>query len=161
MKTSNDPLHAHGVPAHPFIRPSGTLARSRRRAALAAAGALTIAAVLAGCSSTGSASLAVPSVNASAAASLGAQVALTALDRVDTAIASAQTSGGLSAENATTLKNLSASVRTALQSGDMTAAKSAFDQFSAKATEVTSGMSGDSAKAVQDAIAAVKAALGS
>src|SRR6188768_2004022 len=86
MNTSNDPLHAHGVPAHPFIRPNGTLARSRRRAALAAAGALTIAAVLVGCSSTatGSASLAVPSINASAAASLGAQVALTALERDDT-----------------------------------------------------------------------------
>jgi hypothetical protein len=124
---------------------------------------MTVAAVAVGCSSTasGSASLAVPSINASAAASLGAQVALAALDRADTAIASAQTSGGLSAENATTLKNLSASVRTALQSGDMTAAKSAFDQFSAKATELSSGMSGDTGKAVQDAIAAVKAALGS
>ena len=130
---------------------------------LGAAAAVIVAAAVAACSSAalGSPSLAIPSVNASAAASLGAQVALSALDRADTAIATAQTSGGLSAENATSLKSLSGSVRTALQSGDMTAAKSAFDQFSAKVNEVAPSLTGDSGKAVQDAVAAVKAALGS
>jgi len=122
-----------------------------------------LAAVLVGCSSTasGSGSLAIPSINASAAASLGAQVALGALDRVDAAITAGQTSGGLSADNATSLKSLSGSIRTSLQSGDMTGAKSAFDQFSTKFTEVSSGLSGDSAKTLQDAVASLKAAIGS
>ncbi len=134
----------------------------RKPAGLVVAAGLTVAAVLTGCSSTasGSGSLAIPSINVSAAASLGAQAALSALDRVDTAITAGQTSGGLTADNATSLKTLSSSIRTSLQSGDMTAAKSAFDQFSTKVNEVAAG-SGDAGKAIQDAVASLKAAMGS
>src|SRR4051812_41779056 len=112
-----------------------SMARARRtkRAGLVFGIGLTLAAVLGGCASgAGSSgslaipSVAIPSINASAAASAGAQIALGVLDRIDAAIAAAQTSGGLSAENATTLKDLSAKIRTPLQTGDLASAKTAF-----------------------------------
>ena len=167
MNTTPCPLRAHGTPVHSHTGPIAERPRRRLPAAAIGVAGITLAAVLAACSgASGSASIAVPSiaipsVNVSAAASAGAQIALSALDRVDAAIATNQTSGALSADNATSLKTLSGSVRTALQNGDMTAAKSAFDQLSTKATGVSAGLSGDSKKALDDAIAALKAAMGS
>ena len=87
------------------------------------------------------------------------QAALTALDDVDAAISANETSGGLTADNASSLKTLSASIRTALQTGDTSAAKTAVDQFSTKLTEMASGLSGDTGKQLQDAAAALKAAV--
>jgi hypothetical protein len=135
--------------------------RIRVRAAVAAIAALILVAGVAACSSTASSipSVAIPSVNASAAASVGMQAALTALDDVDAAITANTTSGGLTADNATSLKSLSASIRTALQTGDATAAKAAVDQFSTKLTELSSGLTGDAGKQLQDAAAALKAAV--
>jgi hypothetical protein len=126
-----------------------------------AVAAVALAAALAACSPAASnaPSVALPSVNASAAASLGMQAALTALDDVDAAISANESSGGLTADNASSLKSLSASIRTALQTGDTTAAKSAVDQLSTKVSEQASGLSGDAGKQLQDAVAALKAAL--
>ena len=87
------------------------------------------------------------------------QAALTALKDVDAAITANATSGGLTADNATSLKTLSASIRTALQTGDTAAAKTAVDQFSTKLSEMASGLSGDAGKQLQDAAAALKAAV--
>ena len=87
------------------------------------------------------------------------QAALTALDDVDAAITANATPGGLTADNATSLKTLSASIRTALQTGDTTAAKAAVDQFSTKLGEMASSLNGDAGKQLQDAAAALKAAV--
>lgn len=84
---------------------------------------------------------------------------MTALDNVDAAISANETSGGLTAENATSLKTISASIRTALESGDATAAQPAVDEFSAKVDELASGLSGDAGTQLTDAVAALKAAL--
>jgi len=135
--------------------------RIRLRAAGAGATALILAAALAACSSTASSppSLAIPSINASAAASVGMQAALTALGDVDAAISANETSGGLTADNASSLKTLSASIRTALQTGDTSAAQTAVDQFSTKLGGMASGLTGDAGKQLQDAAAALKAAV--
>src|SRR4051794_33126513 len=137
--------------------------RRRLRVGIVAGIGLSLAAVLGGCANgaLSSGSLAIPSVNVSAAASAGAQLGLRALDQVDAAISANETSGKLSAENATTLKNLSASVRTSLQSGDVSAAKTAVTDFSAKVDEFASGLSGDAGTKLRDAVAALKAAVGS
>ncbi|MFL5642187.1 MAG: hypothetical protein ACJ769_06030 [Chloroflexota bacterium] len=136
---------------------------SPMRVCIVAGIGLSLAAVLGGCASgaLSSGSLAVPSVDVSAAASAGAQLGLRALDQVDAAIAANETSGKLSAENATTLKNLSASIRTSLQSGDVSAAKTASTDFAAKVDEFASGLTGDAGTKLQDAVAALKAAVGS
>jgi len=135
--------------------------RIRVRAAGAAVAALILSAALAACSSTASGppSLAMPSINASAAASVGMQAALTALGDVDAAISANETSGGLTADNASSLKTLSASIRTALQTGDTSAAKTAVDQLSTKLTEMASGLTRNAGKQLQDAAAALKAAV--
>jgi hypothetical protein len=135
----------------------------RARAGLVAGVCLTVAAALAGCSSgaLSSGSLAIPSVNVSAAASMGAQVALGVLDRVDAAITSSETSGGLSTENASTLKGLTATIRTSLETGDLSEARTGFADLAAKVEEVASTLSGDAGTKLRDAIAALKAAVGS
>jgi hypothetical protein len=131
------------------------------RAAAAGIAAVVLVGVVAACSSAASAppSLALPSVNASAAASMGTQAALKALDDVDAAISANETSGGLTGDNASTLKSLSASIRTALQTGDTTSAKTAVDEASTKVSGMASSLSGDAGKQLQDAVAALKAAL--
>ena len=135
----------------------------RLRAGLVAGVGLALAAVLGGCSSgaLSSGSLAIPSVDASAAASMGSELALGVLDQVDAAITANESSGGLSAENATTLKDLTASIRTSLQSGNLSEAKTAFAQLAAKVDEFASGLTGDAGTKLNDAISSLKTAVGS
>jgi len=161
MKTQHAALSPQRAKPDPDARGIPIPLRIRVRAAGAAVAALILAAALVACSSTASSppSLAIPSINASAAASVGMQAALTALDDVDAAISANETSGGLTADNASSLKTLSASIRTALQTGDTTAAKTAVDQLSTKLGEMASGLSGDAGKQLQDAAAALKAAV--
>ena|SRR6476661_4518138 len=161
MKTQHVALSPQRTTPAPDARGIIVPLRIRLRAAGVAAAAVMLVAAVAGCSSPGSSvpSVAIPSINASAAASLGTQAALSALDDVDAAISANQSSGALTADNATSLTTLSASIRTALQTGDMSAARTAADQFSTKLGEMASGLSGDAGKQLQDAAAALKAAL--
>ena len=161
MNTQHSALSPRRTKPDPDRRGITIPLRIRVRAAGASAAAVLLVAAVAACSSTASSipSVAIPSINASAAASLGMQAALTALNDVDAAIAANATSGGLTADNATSLKTLSASIRTALQTGDTTAAKTAVDQFSTKLSEMASGLTGDAGKQLQDAAAALKAAV--
>jgi hypothetical protein len=131
------------------------------RAAGAAVAALFLAAAFAACSPAASSapSIAIPSIDASGAASLGTQAALSALDDIDAAISSNETSGGLTADDASSLKTLSTSIRTALETGDTTAAQTAGDQFATKLAELASGLNGDAGQKLQDAAAALEAAL--
>ena len=161
MNTQHTALRPRRAKPDPDARGVAIPLRIRVRAAGAAAAAVLLAAAVAACSSTASSvpSVAIPSINASAAASLGMQAALTALDDVDAAISANETSGGLTADNATSLKTLSASIRTALETGDTSAAKTAVDQLSSKLSEMASGLNGDAGKQLQDAAAALKAAV--
>ena len=161
MNTQHTALSPRRSKPDPAARGIAIPLRIRVRAAGAASSAVLLVAAGADCSSTASSipSVAIPSINASAAARLGMQAALTALNDVDAAITANSTSGALTADNASSLKTLSASIRTALQTGDTAAAKTAVDQFSTKLSEMASGLNGDAGKQLQDAAAALKAAV--
>lgn len=119
------------------IRREGRPARRRLHAGAVAAG-LAMAIGIAACSTGAtlpSGSIAVPSVDVSAGASMATEAAKAALDQVDVAIAENQTSGALTNDEANALQDLSAGIRTSLQSGNVTAARTAFDNLSTKVDE--------------------------
>jgi hypothetical protein len=131
---------------------------------LGGAGAtLALAIALAACSPSASnvpvGSLAVPSVDVSAGASLATGAAIAALDTIDGAIAANQTAGALTADEAKSLQDLASGIRTALQSGDTTAARTAADNLSTKADAFAAKLNTDAGKQLMAAITALKAAL--
>jgi hypothetical protein len=137
---------------------------TRASAATAAAAVAAMAIALAACSPGASGvpsvpSVALPSVDVSAGASMATEAAVVALDQVDAAIALNQSSGALTADEAKSLQDLSSGVRTALTTGDVTAAKTAAEALSAKSDEFAAKLSGDAGQQLKAAIAALKAAL--
>ena len=108
-------------------------------------------------------SVPLPSVDASAAASaaasLAAGAALAALDQVDAAITANTSASGLSTDDATLLKQLTAGVRTALQSGDNAGARAAVDDLSTKAQTFATKLGPTAGPQLIAAIAALKAAI--
>ena len=157
--------------ANPHITSSGGRTRTqRRRLTIASAGVLALVGMLGACTNGNAPTVplpsGVPSIDASAAASVAAGAAsaaagaaLTALDQVDSAIAANQTSGALTADDASSLTQLTAAARTALQSGDTTAAKTAVDNLSTKVDSFASKLSGDAGTQLKNAIAALKSAM--
>ncbi len=133
-----------------------------RRLTISASG-LLLALALGACSPGASVapigSAALPSIDASAAASAVSGAAMAALGQVDAAITTTQTDGTLTADEATSLTQLSAGVRTALTSGDTTAARTAIDNLSAKADSLASKLAAGAGPQLTAAIAALKAAL--
>lgn len=139
-------------------------ARSRLAAAVAG---LALAGALGACS-PGASGVPLPSVNvsalpsidASAVASAAAGAALTALDAVDAAITANQTSAGLTADEASSLTQLTGALRTALQSGDTTGIQTAVTNLSTKVDSLSAKLSATpTGKQLTDAIAALKAAV--
>jgi hypothetical protein len=147
------------------VRREGRPSLQGSRIASAAAGvglAIAISACSPGASAVPVPSVALPSLDAgaaSAAASVANQAALAALDQVDTAITANQTPNGLTADEAASLKQLTAGIRTALQSGDTTAARTAIDNLSTKVDGFASKLNTDTGAQLKAAIAALKAAL--
>ena len=70
-----------------------------------------------------------------------------------------ESSSGLSADDAASLTQLTAGLRTALQSGDMTTAKTAVDNLSTKVAGLASKLNNATGQQLTAAIAALKAAL--
>jgi hypothetical protein len=143
----------------------GRAAHHRAGLATAAAGVI-VAIALAGCAPGPSnnpavalPSVSVPSVDVSAAASVASQAALAALDQIDTAITANQTSAGLTADDASSLKQLTAGIRTSLQTGDTTAARTAVANLSTKVDALAAKLNTEAGKLLKDAITALKAAL--
>ena len=137
MKT-HDAAPRLALPDKPGIRREGRPATNRLSAAVAAAATalmIAIAACSPGASALPTTSLAVPSVDVSAAASLATEAAVAALDQVDAAIAANETSGALTAEEAGDLQTLATGVRTSLATGDVASARTAVEDLSAKADE--------------------------
>ena len=91
-------------------------------------------------------------------ASAASAAAIAALDQVDTAIAANQTSGALTADEASSLKTLSTGIRTRLQTGDTTAARTAVDSLSTK-DSFAAKLNTDAGRQLTTAIAALTAAL--
>jgi hypothetical protein len=141
----------------------GRLVHRRIHRGAAAAIGLALAAAVTGCtpgaSSVPAPSLALPSIDASAAASAVLQVELAALDEVDKAITANTTPTGLTTDEASQLQQLTATLRTKLQSGDVPSAKAAFDAVSAKVDELAAKLNSDSGKLLKDAVAALKALI--
>ena len=136
---------------------------TKHLAGLAAAAGIVLAVALSACSPSASnaprPSVALPSVNASALASAAAGAALTALDQVDAAITANQGSNALTADEAKSLTDLSAGLRTALTTGDMTAARTALDGLATKVDSFASKLTGPAGTQLTAAIAALKAAI--
>ena len=155
----------------PTTHPSaGRVPAPRRGLAAVATGSL-LALAIAACSPGGAGTplpinSIVPNVNPSAlasaaagAASAAAGAAMTALDQVDAAITANTSASGLSTDEAASLTSLTAGLRTALQSGDTTAAKTAADNLSTKVTALASKLNTPTGQQLTAAIAALKAAL--
>ena len=97
---------------------------------------------------------------AAGAASAAAGAAMTALDAVDAAITANSTSAGLTADETSSLTQLSGALRTALGSGDTSAIQTAATNLSTKVDSLASKLAATPAgKQLTDAIAALKAAL--
>lgn len=150
----------------PGIRREGRFLTMRRSlGAAVAAGAVVVS--LGACSPSASSVplpsvnlSALPSINASAIASAASGAALTALDSVDSAIAANQSSNALTADEASSLTQLSSSLRTALQSGDTSGIQTALTNLSTKVDSFASKLSASPAgKQLTDAITALKAAI--
>ncbi len=123
---------------------------------------LALALVLGGCGSPAASALpsvTVPSIDASAAASAGTKAAMTALDQVDAAITANTSTTGLSSDDAASLTQLSAGVRTALTTGDVSAARTAVENLSTKVQGFASRLSGPAGTQLTLAVEALKAAL--
>jgi len=145
------------------LRREGRISHHRSRLGAVAAGVI-VAIALAACTPgsatpipVGSAGL--PSINPSAMASAAAGAALAALDQVDAAITANQTAAGLTADEAMSLKDLAAGVRTGLQTGDMTAARTAVTDLSTKVDGFAAKLTGPAGEQLKAGIAALKAAL--
>jgi hypothetical protein len=128
-------------------------------------GVLAFGAALSACnaSTTGS-SPAVPQVSLPAVSvdpSAAAAAVVTALDQIDTQIDANQTATGLTVEDRDALKGLVATVRTAVQTGDLSAAQPAVDALSAKLTELDAKLGTDAGTQLKDAVAQLKTLLGS
>lgn len=133
------------------------------RARLVAAGAGAVVAIALAACSPGASALplpsSLPSVSVSAAASALSGAALTALDQVDLAIRANTTANGLTADDATSLQQLSTAARTAIQTGDATAARTAVDNLGAKVTALAAKLPAGTGPQLTAALAALKAAL--
>jgi hypothetical protein len=136
------------------------LATTHRSRAAAVGFALAIA-IAAACSPGASAlpSVAVPSVDVSAGASLATGAAIAALDQIDAAIAANQSSDALTADDAKALQDLSTGIRTAVVSGDITAARTAVENLSTKADDFAEQLNTPTGAQLKAAIEALKAAL--
>jgi len=70
-----------------------------------------------------------------------------------------QTSGALTADEASSLKTLSTGIRTSLQTGDTTAARTAVDSLSTTVDSFAAKLDTDARRQLIAAIAALKSAL--
>ena len=133
------------------------------RSVVAAVAGVAVAIAIAACTPSASTvpggSVALPSVNVSAAASAASGAAIAALVQVDAAIDANQTAAGLTADDAGSLKALTAGIRTSLQTGDTAAAKTAVDNLSTKVDGFVAKLNTPAGEQLKAAIAALKAAL--
>jgi hypothetical protein len=138
-------------------RREGPAPRYRAGILLTMASSVAIATAIGACTPGASAlpSVALPSVAVPPLASAATQAALTALDRVDSAITANQSPSGLSTDDVASLKTLTADVRTRLRSGDMPSARTAFNAVSSKVDEVASKLNSDAGTQLKDAVAAL------
>ena len=118
--------------------------------------------VLAACSTSPGSSAALPSLPAvSIDPSAASSAVVAALDQIDTEIDANMSATGLTTEDTDALKGFTAQVRTAVQTGDLSAAKPTLDQLSAKVTELDAKLGTDAGTRLKAALAQLEMLLAS
>jgi hypothetical protein len=119
--------------------------------------------VLAACSGTTTApslpAVSLPPVSIDPSAAASAVVAV--LDEIDRTIDANQTATGLTVEERDSLKGLVSQVRTAVQTGDVSAAKPTVDALSAKIAELDAKLGTDAGTQLKSAVDQLKTIVGS
>ena len=124
---------------------------------------LAVGGVLAACSGTTTTpslpAVSLPPVSIDPSAAASAVVAV--LDEIDRTIDANQTATGLTVEEQTALKDLVSQVRTAVQTGDLSAAKPTVDALSAKIAELDAKLGTDAGTQLKSAVDQLKTIVGS
>jgi ABC-type glycerol-3-phosphate transport system substrate-binding protein len=119
--------------------------------------------VLAACSGTTTTpslpAVSLPAVSIDPSAAAGAVVAV--LDELDTTIDANQTATGLTVEERDSLKDLVSQIRTAVQTGDVSAAQPTVDALSAKVTELDAKLGTDAGTQLKATLEQLKTIIGS
>lgn len=124
--------------------------------------ALAAGSVLSACSTTPGSSPSVPAVSlppVSIDPSAAADAVVTVLNELDAAIASNQTPTGLTVEEQKALQDLAATIRAAVETGDVSSAQPAFDALSAKVDEFAAKLNTDAGASLKAAVAQLRALL--
>jgi hypothetical protein len=164
--TYGRPMKTHDVAPRTATTHLGIRREGRpviHRSIFGALASVAVAIAIAACSPSASSvpgSVALPSVNVSAAASAASGAAIDALVQVDAAIDANQTAAGLTTDDVASLKALTAGIRTSLQTGDTTSAKTAVTDLSTKVDGFAAKLNTPAGEQLKAAIAALKAALG-
>lgn len=118
--------------------------------------------VLSACSNTPGASPSLPAVSLPAVSidpSAAADAVVGVLEQVETEIAANESATGLTAEEGDALEGIVAKVRTAVQTGDFSAAQPAVDEFKAKMAELDAKLGTDAGTRLKAALTQLEALL--
>lgn len=131
---------------------------------LALVAALLASSMLTACSNTPGVSPSLPAVSLPAvsidpSAAAGAVVGV--LDQLDTEITANQTTTGLTVEERDALQGIVAKIRTAVQTGDLSAAQPAVDEMRAKVAELDAKLGTEAGTRLKAALTQLEALLGS
>ncbi len=124
-------------------------------AAVSAFGLLSACSPTPGSPSLPAVSLPAVSIDPSAAAAS----VVTALDQLDTEIDTNQTATGLTVDDRDSLKQITATIRAAVETGDLSAARPAVDQLTTKMAELDAKLGTDAGTRLKAAIAQLQALL--
>ena len=121
---------------------------------------LGLGALLAACSPTPGSSPSLPAVSippVSVDPSAASAAVVAALDQLGTEIDANQSATGLTTEDTGALKDIVAQIRTAAETGDMSAAQPAIDQLSAKVAELDAKLGTDAGTRLKAALTQLEA----
>jgi len=124
--------------------------------------AVSAVGLLSACSPTPGSSPSLPAVSLPAVSidpSAAAASVVTALDQLDTEIDTNQTATGLTVDDRDSLKQITATIRAAVETGDLSAAQPAVDQLTTKIAELDAKLGTDAGTRLKAAIAQLEALL--
>jgi hypothetical protein len=126
--------------------------------------ALVAGGVVSACSTTPGASPSLPAVSLPAVSidpSAAADAVIGVLDQLETEIAANESAAGLTAEEGDALEGIVAQIKTAVQTGDLSAAAPSVDALKAKVTELDAKLGTDAGTRLKAALAQLETLLAS
>ena len=126
--------------------------------------ALVAGGVVSACSNTPGSSPSLPAVSLPAVSidpSAAADAVLGVLDQVETEIAANESAAGLTAEEGDALEGIVAKIKTAVQTGDLSAATPAVDELKAKVAELDAKLGTDAGVRLKAALTQLEALFAS